>query len=146
VRNRSGLEPNSPYPRHNHFQIVGAIMIAIASFFKDPAFVLMAASFTLLIGLGVGQIDLISRAEGGWRWVAAVPTLVIALYVLTNSAAPRSAWPEALMIWTAAAAVAHAVVWFTLRQNELRQRGSHTPPARTIADAGIHGAGCASSD
>src|SRR5690349_8866309 len=91
-------------------------MIVIASYFQDPAFVLMAASFTLLIALGVGQIDLISRTEGAWRWLAALPTLVIALYVVTNSAAPRSAWPEALMIWSSAAALAHALVWLALRQ------------------------------
>ena len=113
-------------------------MITIASFFPDPAFVLMAASFTLLIGLGVGQIDLVSRTEGAWRWVAAIPTLVIALYAVTNTGAPRSVWPATLMMWSMAAAVAHGVIWFVLRQVKSRQG--------TITEAGAHCADCASSD
>lgn len=117
-------------------------MIAIASFFQDPVFVLMAASFTLLIGTGVAQIDLVSRTEGLWRWVAAVPTMVIALYVVTNTGAPHSAWPEALAIWSGVAAASHGVVWFALRSVASRQ--AERPGARV--DTGAHCADCASSD
>lgn len=115
-------------------------MIAIASVFEDPSFVLMAASFTLLIGLGVGQIDLVSRTEGAWRAVAAIPTMVIALYVVLNIEAPRSAWPETLMIWTVVAAVVHLAAWFVLRLRDGQ------PQDETVAEAGAHCADCARPD
>jgi len=84
-------------------------------FWFDPALAVFLLAIALVGALIFLQYRLIARTEGPFRWLAAAPSLILALFVLLNLIAPSNIWPIALVFWMAIAFVVHFAAWFLLR-------------------------------
>ncbi len=67
------------------------------------------------IALIAMQWRLIARTQGPLRWLAAAPSLIIALFVVLNIISPSNIWPIALLFWTVIAFGVHCAVWLLLK-------------------------------
>jgi hypothetical protein len=84
-------------------------------FFIDPGLVVVLLGVAILVALIVLQYRLIARTEGFLRWLAAVPSLILAAFVMLNVIAPSNIWPIALIFWAVIAFGVHFVVWLIVR-------------------------------
>ncbi|MCC6947048.1 MAG: hypothetical protein IT539_04700 [Bradyrhizobiaceae bacterium] len=79
-------------------------------FLLDPGQLLVLAGVAILIAFVWLQYRLITRMEGPLRWVAAVPSLIMALFVVLNVISPSNIWPIALIFWLVIALGAHFAI------------------------------------
>ncbi len=84
-------------------------------FIFDSDWLFMLVVLAVPIALIALQWRLIARTQGPLRWIAAAPSLILALFVVLNVIAPSSIWPIALLFWAAIAFAVHFAVWLLLK-------------------------------